>query len=378
MSERDCSFACQTSPKALSLPDTSAAEQTSSLNDDRSHDDIVPTLDTIVDGISSLSRNSSECSSVDHQIPSLDEGININHIELLVHVILSDDMFSIGPGKDVYTNGLSLLLRSILDCPYLLHQLLAFSARHLASIHPVRSNFYLQQAISLQTRAISFFNAAKAEVTQSNCVNILLFSSVLGHHLLADTIAKRDPGGLIPFMSHYIQCLELHRGIHSIAVTAWPLLMKSELEPILSWSSGFSARPAIGDHCQRVQSLVENAGGLLKEEKEACQRAIHYLQVGLDAILSEANEQQAGRFGRYQMIFSWMLLAPPEFTTLLASHRPEALSLLAYYAVILHHGRNLWQVGDAGAYLLSILVDYLGPDWNQWLEYPRRVITGDI
>jgi hypothetical protein len=287
-------------------------------------------------------------------------------------------VFSLGADISAYPSGFSLALKTGLSSPYLLHQLLAFSARHLAFLHPERSTSYLHQAFTLQTRAISLFNAAwTEEVNQSNCVAILLFSSILGHHLLADTLAKRDPGGLDAFMARYVQCVGMHRGIHTIAKTAWPLLMESELEPILSWSSGFTSRPPRGSHCQQLRELVDGSEGLREQDKEACRLAIQYLQVGFDAALAVEGEEEL-KANRHQMIFSWTMLAPPEFTGLLAAKRPEVLVLLAYYALLLHYGRKMWQVGDAGAYILGIIVDYLGPEWGHWLEYPRATVAKDL
>lgn len=300
-------------------------------------------------------------------------------MELLIHLTIDKELFNLGHvnlGTDANPLDFSFALKTALASPYLLHQVLAFSARHLAYLHPARSASYLHQAVALQTRAISLFNASWAGVNRSNCVAVLLFSSILGHHLLADTLAKRDPGGLDAFLAHYMQCLEMHRGVHAIAVTAWPLLMDSELRPILAWSSGFTSRRPRGDHCQHVKELIDGADGLREEEKAACQRAIQYLQVGFDAVLAEHGEDEKGN--RFQMIVSWPMLMPPEFTGLLAAKRPEALVLLGYYALLLHYGRKMWQVGDAGAYMLGIIADYLGPEWDHWLKYPRERIARDL
>jgi hypothetical protein len=294
-------------------------------------------------------------------------------MELLIHLIDTKDIFNLGVRVGDYISNISQALNIGLRSPYLLHQLLAFSARHLAFLHPENSPSYLHQAVTLQTRAVSLFNTSWTEVNQSNCVEILLFSVVLGHHLLADTFSKRNSGGLDAFMAHYVQCVEMHRGIYTIARTAWPLLMESELEPVLSLSSGFTGRSPKGNHCQQIKELVDSSDGMSEDEKEACRLAIKYLQVGFDAVHEEDDEQGY----RYQMIFSWMLLAPPEFTGLLAAKRPEVLVLLGYYALLLHYGRNIWQVGDAGVYVLGIIVDYLGPEWYHWLEYPRQMVAKD-
>jgi hypothetical protein len=376
MSERDCSYASQAPPENLSTSGTSSHERSISPGNNHSQGGV--TLPNVTPQTAPFlsNPNSPERPSINnHQDPILDKAINLNHMELLIHLTLDKEMFNLGVSIGSYTSRLSLALKTGLESPYLLHQLLAFSARHLAFLHPEYSASYLHQAVTLQTRAISLFNAAWTEVDQSNCVAILLFSSILGHHLLADTLAKRDPGGLEAFITHYMQFVEMHRGIHTVASTAWPLLMESELEPILSWSSGFNSRPPRGNHCQRIRELVDSADGLREEDKEACRPAIQYLQVGFDAVLAEEEEEQGNR---YQMIFSWTVLAPPEFTGLLAAKRPEVLVLLGYYALLLHYGRNMWQVGDAGAYILGIIVDYLGPEWDHWLEYPRETVAKDL
>lgn len=367
MSGRECSFAFQAPPKEPSTPGASSHKR--SISPGQGHSQGFIALPNFVPLSASSNTESVEQPSINNlQDPALDEAVNLNHMELLSHSILDKEMFNLGAGFGDFFSNISLSLKTGLESPYLLHQQLAFSARHLAFIHPERSAFYLHQAITLQTRAVSLFNVSWTEVNRSNCVQILLFSVVLGHHLFADTLAKRD--GLDAFMTHYVQCVGMHRGIHAIASTAWPLLMESELEPVLSWTSKFNSRPPRGNHCQRIRELVDGADGLGDKEKGVCRLAIQYLQVGFDSVLAE--EAQGNR---YQMILTWSILVPPEFTKLLAAKRPEALALLGYYTVLLHFSRNMWQVGDAGPYILNLIVGYLGPAWDPWLEYPREMLS---
>ncbi|KAI9696863.1 MAG: hypothetical protein M1820_008017 [Bogoriella megaspora] len=376
LSDRDCTYAFQPPLENPPTPGTSSHEHSLSPGDIHSQDAFTPsdiTLSTTTPLSNPNSPDPLDNKDSHYQDSTLDEPINLNHMALLIHLITSKDLFGLGADIDLHPLGLSLGPKTSLSSPYLLHQVLAYSARHLAHLHPLQSLSYYRLAISLQTRAVSLFNSAGThEVNKSNCVAILLFSSILGHHLLTDTLANRDSGGLDAFLTHYMHCLGLHRGIYTIARTAWPLLMESELEPILSWSSGFTSRQPRGNHCQQAKELVDGAQGLGEEGREACRLAIQYLQVGFDAV--EAKEEEEGH--RHQMIFSWMMLAEPEFTGLLKEKRPEALVLLAYYAVLLWYGRGVWQVGDAGRYVLGIIGEYLGQEWDYWLEYPRRIVEG--
>jgi hypothetical protein len=338
----------------------------------------LPAGKTQVDGSltpSSRCNNEPAPPTSSEQRPDLDEAINHNHMELVIHAMLSDEMFNFAVGFEKFHRaGLALGFETALKAPYLLNQVMAFAACHLAHVDPQRSAFFQRQAVILQTRAVSIFNAVKVEVDASNCVPTLLFSSMLGQHLLADTLSKRDLNGLEGFVAHYVQCVDVHRGIYTIATSAWPLLMETELEPILTMSRNLTSREPTGEDCLQVMGLVESTEGMSEEERESCRVAIRYLQVGLDAVQADDNAS----ISRYQMICEWTMLVPPVFTRLVAAKRSVALIVLAHYAVLLHCGRHLWQVGDAGRYMMGIIEAFLGPNWGCWFDLLReRVLQGD-
>ena len=293
--------------------------------------------------------------------------MNFHHVELVVHLMQDRCMWNLA-GNGTFPDGTFVAIEKGLGTPYLRHALLGFSARHLAFLRPERSAHYLHLAITLQTHAVSEFNATWCGTTvdQSNCVAILGFSSVLGHHLLADTLAKRDPGGLQPFLAAYTQCAEMHRGVFSVVMTAWEMLMETEMGSILSQSRDFTSRLPEGTQCDELKQMVDETGTLTHASKDACRLAIRYLQVGFDAILSSDEKHNL----RYQMLYLWSMLAPPDFISLLAAEVPEALAILAYYAALLHHGRSMWQVQDAGVYLLRLISDRLDAEQRGWLEKP--------
>jgi len=296
-------------------------------------------------------------------------------MELLLHAMLNEEMYNFAVGfEKFHRSGIALGFETALQAPYLMHQILAFSACHLAHVNPERSAYFRHQSVALQTRAVSLFNSARVDVDQSNCVPILLFSSMLGQHLLADTLALRPSTGIDGFITHYVQCIDMHRGIYTIATSAWPLLMKSELEPILSLSRTFTSRLPKGDDCSSVSNLIDHTDDMSKEERHACRTAVRYLQVGLDAVQSDEHSP----ISRYQMICEWTMLVPPRFNRLLDAKQPVALVVLAYYAILLHFGRHLWQVGDAGRYIFALIESYLGSPWEIWLSHPRAVLSDSV
>ncbi|KAL4953781.1 hypothetical protein BDW69DRAFT_151149 [Aspergillus filifer] len=306
---------------------------------------------------------------------AIEQCINLQHIELITHLISDSRMLSLGDGVEPYHIGIARALRRGLESPFLLYELLALSARHLSHLHqessPSQAEQYARQAMDLQTQGIALFNAEKVIVDQNNCVAVCLFSVVLGHHLLTDTLCHRE-GGLNGFLERYVQCLETHRGVFTVSMTGWDLLMETELGPALSRSRQFTSSEPKGTECDQLKALVFGSENLSLIEKSSCLSAIGHLQRGFDAVFQPEDNNM-----RYQMVFLWTMLVPPEFTSMLAAKRPEALIMLAYYAVLLHHGRDIWQVGEAGRYIFGLIEEYLSPGlgWDAWLEHPRVALA---
>jgi hypothetical protein len=68
---------------------------------------------------------------------------------------------------------------------------------------------------------------------------------------------------------------------------------------------------------------------------------------------------------------------PQKFTDLLSQRRPEALAIMGHWALLLHHTRALWHVGDSGSHLLKSISQYLGQSWEHWLTWPLSVLNTD-
>ncbi|KAK0721780.1 hypothetical protein B0T26DRAFT_640649 [Lasiosphaeria miniovina] len=308
---------------------------------------------------------------------TLDDPLNLHHIELVSHMLSNKDVFNLSFDVGDHLRGVSYALTISLDAPYALHQLLALSARHLASLYPAKSADYLHLATALQTRALSLFNAAalakNGAIDHSNCKAVVLFSAVMAHHVLTDALTQRgDNETLDGFLSRYVQAIETTRGVMLVSMAAWPLLMAHpEAGPRIEAHALFTMREGKGDHCNGLRELVDCADGLSEAEREACRAAARRLQVGFDAVEEEDKEDAY----RFQGVFLWTMMASPELVALLAGKRPEALVMLGYYALLLYYARGMWQVGDAGRYLMGLIMDELSTEWHSALEYPRKMMV---
>ena len=307
--------------------------------------------------------------------PLEDEFVNLDHTEHLVHLVA--DGFDLLGNATVPspTAFFTYAVRRGLQCPYLLCQMLALSARHSSSTRSSQSDRYYSQALALQTRALSLFNEAIVTLDESNCVDVMIFATMLGHHLLTDTLAVGASrlGDLNVVVEAFTSGLCTHRGAYSIGMFLRPTLINSdgvEFKQTCAQGASFLSSEPRGKQCQLLYDLCNRNTRLTSGEKDSLYLMIRYLQIGIDALSCDETKD------RHQMIYSWPMLAPEHFTTMMDDKRPEALVLLGWYAALLHHGRSMWQVGEAGASILDLTSAYLGDSWSFELKYPRDVING--
>lgn len=292
--------------------------------------------------------------------------INLHHLELLHHFSTATYKF---PGVDHATAEMSrqIAVKSGLSAPYLMYEILAIAARHLSVLRPTQQEFYVHQATRLQTHAISLFNSTKPDITADNCVSMFLFSSLLGVHVLCDTLAFCD-NDFSDFLKRFISYFQLHRGVRAVTSRSWHLLCKTELSPILQMGEALSQVQGIGEECDRLRTLITSAD-MNQSSIKACQQAVEYLQWVFDA-----QSKPSGPEDMVHMVFSWPLLVSSGYTDMLLQQRPEALIILAHYAVLLHYCRELWVIGDSGRFLIQHITREVGTDWEEWLAWPNEVL----
>lgn len=246
-------------------------------------------------------------------------------------------------------------------------ELLALSAAHKNTLHPDRRDFYLTEAARLQTRGLSRHNAAQTELSDDNCVAVFTYSALLGQHVLFDTFSLQ--GDFPAVISKFVQCLSLHRGIRTIAASSSEKNLTELLGGDLSLLEPLGpVQP--GDESALLWEQLA-ASQLSDGSKHDCQEAVKALQVML-------SRQRLGTVRGALAIQEWAVRVPTGYVELLNQRRPEALVVLAYYAVLLHREREYWSIGGTGSYLIRSITSNLGEYWTEWLEWPNRVLAGDL
>ncbi|KAI0407310.1 hypothetical protein F4802DRAFT_50066 [Xylaria palmicola] len=293
--------------------------------------------------------------------------VNMAHMEFLLHYKFSVSIPELDSDFDSVAT--TMVQKLALQFPWLLHALLAIASRHLAVVRPGRAGFYVAEAFQLQTQAINIFNSQHLRMDEHNCAAALLFSSIMGRHMLVDALAGLESDGAV-LLDDYCHYVQIHRGLRAIASDSWQLLSNTEIWPLLLFAGLQSARVGRGAELRGLRDWVR-ASGLDPEPLANCLEAVDLLQVGLDEVADTKTHTR-----RYQMAFIWSICTKADFHELVSRRVPQALVILAHYTALLHHARCLWQIRDAGYRFLHTICSVLGPDYEQQLSWVRNVVFG--
>ncbi|GAB7344709.1 hypothetical protein MBLNU457_3181t2 [Dothideomycetes sp. NU457] len=248
--------------------------------------------------------------------------------------------------------------------------MLAFAACRLCvqAEDPKEKESYRMLSTSLQSKALTGFNEALPHLHGYNCVAYVLFSHTIGMHSFCETFASRgDSAGV--FLEKLLQTINLLRGVRFVLSPWWKDFQDSELGPIVRAASAqLEGASRDGPETEELNELLQRAD-ISQATQQVYTEAVKRLQQDINAHPSVPDPENA-----ISSVFSWLITAPQEFTNLLEERRPEALVVLAFFAIILHRHRSSPVIGDSGRYLFRLIDEYLGPRWSPWLEWPRKEI----
>ncbi|KAJ6114046.1 hypothetical protein N7523_007363 [Penicillium sp. IBT 18751x] len=296
--------------------------------------------------------------------------VNMMHVELLHH--FASEMKSLFEADFNHAQVSSLdILGHCLSAPYLMNEVLALSSLHMSIIRPDLQQIYRHRAFHMQQHALAIFNAIKPELNKDSCLALFLFSSLLGVHMLCDTLVFRS-GSFNTFLDNFTQYIRLHQGVRAVTDGCWEFLRQTELAPLLNVADSFpGASTSISNEYQRLLKLVESA-----ELGESITKTYHHAIMSLQRVTAAAMSHSASR-GNSHAIIAWPVIVGADYIDLLSSRQPEGLVILAHYAVLLHTRRDYWIVGDGGRYLIESISQLLGPAWETWLSWPNQSLQQD-
>lgn len=274
-------------------------------------------------------------------------------------------------GRGQTSTVIDMAIRHAVEAPYLIDQLLAFSALHCAHSRPDHAPTFRHLATELQTRGVAYF-AKETERLGAGDVNHgppqFLYATLLSLQTLAETLAYLR-SDFDMFIERFIDCLHLHRGILYFVKPQMQVLMQSELEPILALTQIQLPRdPRRGNETDPLNALLASSPDLPPAHANACHEASRLLQWAFDlsARLPQSDIPHA--------VSGWSVVVPPEFVDVLRERRPEALVVMAFYGALIHRTRRYWVCGGNGAYMIGAIARHLGERWRGALQWPLEML----
>ncbi|KAJ4859745.1 hypothetical protein T069G_04733 [Trichoderma breve] len=280
---------------------------------------------------------------------------NLGHLALLHHLesnLLNSGDAGLFPDATKAGEIAKLIFKSAITTPFLMDELLAMAALHLSTqtFDPAEKNQYLHQAAQLQTRALGHFNAIQPRVSDENCTALFLFSSFLGLHTLFDTtIYQRD---FTEFLDKLIQFVTLHRGIRTVTRQSWHIINETEMKHIIDPISALDQLdPQLTVSCGECDGLLAHLAASIESlgpsSFNACCEAVKSLQWVIGRQRGLPDELHP------HITMAWPVLVSFDYLQMLKQRRPEALVVLAHWAVLLYRDREFWVFGDTGRFMIE-------------------------
>ncbi|KAI0468584.1 hypothetical protein F4859DRAFT_524161 [Xylaria cf. heliscus] len=254
-----------------------------------------------------------------------------------------------------------------LSSPFLMDQLLALSAQHMSTIHPDSYDQYRRLGTALQTRALDGFKAAAADPSRENIKARFLFSSLIALSTMA-TMAMSSRPDIDQSLPRFVELLRVTRGVRIVGDSAWAELYQSKL----GWI--FRAFENLDGYTEPLPASLLGVARMLQRSD-------------LDPVMEEIYSKAARWLGFIQKqldsptswgvhgVMAWLNLVDPMYAQLLVNSRPEALIILAHYAIMLHQHRRFWVFRDIGENLIVSISRSLEVKWLAYVAGPLEVLV---
>ncbi|KAJ5584738.1 uncharacterized protein N7459_004538 [Penicillium hispanicum] len=254
--------------------------------------------------------------------------------------------------------------------PSLRHGLLALSALQLAGTSPTpeRRWRYLVSARENQALALA---GVRLDVTEdlttaecnahfALCCVLLVFS--FAYCLIDDDDDEEEERPDV--LDEFVEVFELTRWILSAMTLTVDRVAAGDLHTLIH---SRQPRPTMPDMSRLVVLSLRRQNEVEAErnpahEKGVYTQAIEHLTTSLEQLMNGGEPKD--------FAFCWAFRIPVRFQDLVRDRQPFALVVLAHYAVILHHLRNSWWMGDWGTRILQEIGDYLEPQWRELIGWP--------
>jgi hypothetical protein len=293
-----------------------------------------------------------------------------------VHMRLLRDVLSSGGPRvieeDISTGMRFEIIRLAFNVPYLMHALLAHAALHLSATIPEQREMWDIQATGLHTTSVSLFNAKPHGTDEDSSFAAYLFSTLSSKHALYHVLST-PTDDLDSITAGFTGFLRLQRSAALFLGSDWqrsPVTasrMHAVLQLYTTAIRTLESAPPVAALLPLHEMLSQN---------DSFHPALHATYL---AALRLLNLCYAAPTEALSAIAAFHLASrlDSSFAEELERRVPEALVILAYYAVIWDRHRGNWLFGEGGGFAVRAIGEWLGEWGKGWMSGAMEMVGRD-
>ncbi|EPE32175.1 hypothetical protein GLAREA_07308 [Glarea lozoyensis ATCC 20868] len=273
------------------------------------------------------------------------------------------------------------LIKHSFEHEFLMHELLSFSALHLSRLKPQDAQDYLYISDAHHSKGLTLFQLAVSRLDDSNREPCYLFSSLIFIHAWAAQDVDK-PSNLFFIPSQHsgdseevLKWVQLHRGSKAILTSNFSQIRNGGLRPMF----------------EQWEDLGREKEDQLEEEDERSFDSFHealtssLIPETQKAVLIEALNQLRRIFcfmsshhyiSKLSAVMSWFMTISDEYLLMLENKMPEALVIVAFYAVAIKRLPYMWWLEGKSENVLQTVLDELGGSWESHTRWAVEQIRG--
>jgi hypothetical protein len=254
---------------------------------------------------------------------------------------------------------------------FVMHGLMAVSALHLAYLRQERRDYYLAYAKAQHEAGLRAATGLIASLNEDNCVPLWIFSILCT--VFATARPRKSGDFVIIGENGEADWFAVVRGCRAILESSPDSLINSP------FGSMFQSGIARG-------KLRENATLETDFLLPLCQNiADSSLDVETLAIYNKAIDElrkcYAVMYGtttkpELSDVFRWLWHAPVEYFQFLRQKTPVSLSILAYFAVLVHPFSSYWWLEGFSRHIVATVYQSLDQNHRPWIRWPIEEVGG--
>jgi hypothetical protein len=253
---------------------------------------------------------------------------------------------------------------------FVMRSIFAISALHLAAFRPDKRDFYISYASNQHQIALRQASTLLPQVSAENSNALYIFSALTSFYILA---SPRKPGDiLLVGDSEIAEWVYLIRGIRTIMELSGDVVLTGTLEPLIKAGQ---RRALLREGMELQNEHVVELARLLQSTVSDLSLLKAYLQA-VEEVQKSIAVMESGIIKSYESsdVFVWVYKLPEQYLFCLRERTQEAMTIFAYYCVVLKRLDFQWWAHGWGSHLIALIYNILDQEHRLWIQWPIEEI----